>query len=685
MINQQNNPFIVGDWIRNDADFIGRQALLHRYASLDRPGRWLIGARRMGKTSFLRALQRRLRMSPHVYPVFWDVSGVTTAHDVKLSLIDALEACEQDWCISPSPPDYARLEAGSFGDLLRWLRRQHQGRNARFVILLDESEALINAGALDPFLLSQLKQQFSSADHLNLIMASNHGLAQYDRLNTDHFSADFLQTLMPPDYLLPFTAQESAPLIQRLKGEVGQLEAVFALVGGLPFILQMLCYYIWETGSMSEAVQNISSQQLLDLFFRDDLRFLDDCDNDIIRLVYQNEPVSEKRLVSCFPLSPAELNRRISTLYRLGLIREAPEGQLALSNHFLREWFGQFGGEAGAFMQNASAETGGALCLLFGKNEAHEMRWAPPQNDTVLHCRTPNAQQCEYLENTGPLTLRQRGRALYKTIFESEQRDTFQSVCDRAEKICIENHSIGVALPFELLHDGSGFLALSKPVVRSIWHSLEKERAFDRPIKFLLIASNTPPDIELANQEIRLLKRQLEQSAPLHSRPVEVSALLSEEASWENVSALLMKGGYTHLHYAGHCRDGMLFFRSAQGVKACDLQLLCRMLETPLQLLYINACDSGPALLGLSGELQGKAVRPVARYCLGLNKKADDRLAAEFAADFYKQLFQYQFKPDQALFQARRRWADRMRHRPKVADFWQQAVLLENSGCFAVS
>ena len=50
------NPYTVGRWLRG-ADHYGREQLLEYLISAEDPAIWVVGTRRMGKTSLLRQLE----------------------------------------------------------------------------------------------------------------------------------------------------------------------------------------------------------------------------------------------------------------------------------------------------------------------------------------------------------------------------------------------------------------------------------------------------------------------------------------------------------------------------------------------------------------------------------------------------------------------------------------------------
>ena len=67
------NPFIAGSWVRGD-NFFGRSNLLREILDGSRDSLWVIGARRMGKTSLLKEIEARTQASKETpyLALYWD-------------------------------------------------------------------------------------------------------------------------------------------------------------------------------------------------------------------------------------------------------------------------------------------------------------------------------------------------------------------------------------------------------------------------------------------------------------------------------------------------------------------------------------------------------------------------------------------------------------------------------------
>ena len=91
----ERNPFIAGSWVRGD-DFFGRGELLRELLEGERHSLWVLGGRRLGKTSLLKELEHRVQKSretPFV-PLYWDLQGSGDARGLAETLLASVEDSE---------------------------------------------------------------------------------------------------------------------------------------------------------------------------------------------------------------------------------------------------------------------------------------------------------------------------------------------------------------------------------------------------------------------------------------------------------------------------------------------------------------------------------------------------------------------------------------------------------------
>ena len=115
-------PFVVGQWVRGDR-FYGRESILAEVLEGPRESLWLLGTRRMGKTSVLKQLENRTnRTDSGFVPLFWDFQGADQPSELHLSFHDALLDAEER--LADLGIDVATLDPEDLFASLAKLRRQ---------------------------------------------------------------------------------------------------------------------------------------------------------------------------------------------------------------------------------------------------------------------------------------------------------------------------------------------------------------------------------------------------------------------------------------------------------------------------------------------------------------------------------------------------------------------------------
>ncbi len=86
-------PYVVGRWVRGKSHY-GRQRLIDYLLATSDSATWLVGTRRMGKTSLLRQLEYVAAADSPFVPLFWDLQGCRTSGEMAAELAYALEEAQ---------------------------------------------------------------------------------------------------------------------------------------------------------------------------------------------------------------------------------------------------------------------------------------------------------------------------------------------------------------------------------------------------------------------------------------------------------------------------------------------------------------------------------------------------------------------------------------------------------------
>jgi len=669
MITKKNqNPFIVGDWVKRDQDFFGRSELIEKYKALNRHYYWLIGARRMGKTSLLRHLQRQYRKLPGLLSLFWDVAGANSAYDLKLSFLDCLESGIADFDRNGIELDVDKLENESILAISRWLIRECEKCAVRIILLIDESEALFQVAATDAQFLNRFKAILFNHQNLHIILASNHGLAHYDTLATAHFTAPFLQPFLPPDYLTPWNPEEALSFLERYTSDRAEQHRIKTITGCLPFLMQMVCFYYFDLGDLDKALNKINHDNILDLFFRNDFQNFDRNDSAILATIAEKEPISFNQIQAIAGKNFNQLEQRLSTLTWLGFLAKNELQNYGLNNQFLRNWMKQNYRPAlqhETFNQAKSHADDSRRLIIELTDDSLNLLLLKDSQILIEQQILTKIEPSSYIQAAAPdlQSMKQIGQQLFYDLFGSPAAQQiyqdFASGSNHGDLVICNKQNQAGAIPFEALHNGQQFLVLRHPLYRarnSGEHHIADTNAIQQPLSILLIASDTPPAIPLVDNEIMLIKNQLQKIARELQVEIEITSLSSAESDYVNVMNVVHSGQFQFIHFAGHSSadQNCIYLWEKPGksgrVKAVSARELSGRLNSALRFFYLNGCNS--AGTSESSSLSGFAdaiLSTGATAFVGNGRAVDDRSSAEFAMDFYWQLFETQFNFARAM------------------------------------
>src|SRR3954463_16805532 len=83
-------PYVVGRWVRGRNHY-GRERLTEHLLQSPDSAIWLLGTRRMGKTSMLKQLELMTDSPESLFvPLFWDMQGSETTRDLSEELYHTL-------------------------------------------------------------------------------------------------------------------------------------------------------------------------------------------------------------------------------------------------------------------------------------------------------------------------------------------------------------------------------------------------------------------------------------------------------------------------------------------------------------------------------------------------------------------------------------------------------------------
>ena len=335
-------PFVVGQWVRGDG-FYGRTAQIAEILDGNRNWLWLLGTRRVGKTSLLKQLEH-LTSSPDsgYFPLFWDLQGAESPEDLHRDFAEALLDTEER--LARLGIDLDEVAADDLFISLGRLRRKLRSKQRKLLLLCDEVEELIQLKQQDPALLRKLRRAMQSREDIRSVLASSirlWALAE-QREDTSHF----LHGFTPPVYLDTLRDDEARSLIRqaqlaaetRPRFDDSVVERIRERCGNHPHLIQLLCQRYLELEDFDEALEQVATDSMVSFFFSVDFELLSATERKIIYSIAERSAASSKTIQLDLPLDSSSLVGSLHRLENLGLVRRNEERRYYLVNYFFRRW-----------------------------------------------------------------------------------------------------------------------------------------------------------------------------------------------------------------------------------------------------------------------------------------------------------------------------------------------------------
>lgn len=342
----QQNPYCVAKWVQG-AEHYNRQDLIHSLLSAEDTATWVVGTRRMGKTSLLRQIEWLTDRpgSPFV-PLFWDVQGLATAEQFSEDLCWCLDAAVERF--APYQLDIDALRQLDVATILRRVYRAVGAHGRTLLLLIDEAEVLMQIAATDPAWLARLRRTVQEGS-MRTIITSTRALAQLMDQDTPIATSPFLFGFHMIT-LWPLKRDGAIELIHRAQTdtpiavEPGLVEQILHHTNHHPYLLQALCEQLFvpdgRGGGTLRPIQDddlVVSHMLAGLIAHD-FHSLDEVERALVLHIAHHGPLEQNHLAQRIAtVHPARLPVTLRALEELGHTRRMGK-QWAIGNEFLRRW-----------------------------------------------------------------------------------------------------------------------------------------------------------------------------------------------------------------------------------------------------------------------------------------------------------------------------------------------------------
>lgn len=339
-------PFVVGQWVRGEK-FYGRSAVINEVLGGNRNWLWLLGTRRIGKTSVLKQLEHLALSSPDLgfLPVFWDLQGADRPEEFHLDFAEALLDSEDR--LEEVGISLADVRADDCFESLGRLRRKLQSQDLRLLLLCDEVEELIQLNRQDPSILRKLRRALHSKDGVRSVLASSSRLWQLAQ--TDEDTSPFLDGFTPPLAIGPLDDEAARQLIlQTQLPETAhpsfsddEVERIRRQCGNHPYQIQLLCRRALDRGNLDEAIEEVAHDRAVSFFFSVDYELRSDAEQTVLCFLADRPSASLEEIGSHAGDSSDAVATRLSTLCDLGLVERISDGQYVIASQFLKRWLAE--------------------------------------------------------------------------------------------------------------------------------------------------------------------------------------------------------------------------------------------------------------------------------------------------------------------------------------------------------
>jgi hypothetical protein len=332
------NPYTIGGWVSGQR-YYGHTDL-RQYILLGSDNYiWVIGTRRVGKTSLLRQLDVQGRRD--YLPIYWDMQGCVSATDLRDELLFALEDRAEP--LRKLGVDLDALAQEDMANILRKVCRQAEQQGVRVLLLIDEPEPLIEIAQASPQAVQRLRAAFQRPPNLRVVLASTKALAALQEITRDWPTSPFLSDFAPfyLNGLEPEDAEQLMRQEQRHPVYVSPeaIRRIHEYTGDHPYLLQWLCYRLYrpDHSLRMPRQEDIVVDAMLATLFRLQFDHLSPAERRILLyLVDGGDDVAG--IARALNLGLSETGMYLYVMRRLGYTRTLSSGRVAIGNQFLLRW-----------------------------------------------------------------------------------------------------------------------------------------------------------------------------------------------------------------------------------------------------------------------------------------------------------------------------------------------------------
>lgn len=340
------NPYVTGSYVTGHKHY-GRETLIDALLHGDSRAYWVVGNRRIGKTSLLRQLELRALEEPQsrLIPLVWDMQGCNTFVALNRYLADAISDHPERF--EPLRLSARALRVDDAAAFLGQARRRAAQAGCELLLLCDETEVLINIARSAPQAMQQLHRQLTAGTGLRVVMTSTRQIYRMHDVCRNWPTSSFLAGF-DMSYTLGSLASEAAaglilqsqgPAEQQVRAHPATVSAISEATNNHPLLLQVLCSRLFcENGTLAPlTAAYLRVDPMLAGFFEHDFRLLTDADRQMLLAVHAAREIEPAALAAEPGGQSVETEQRLYNLEGLGYLRRKA-GCVMIGNCFLDNW-----------------------------------------------------------------------------------------------------------------------------------------------------------------------------------------------------------------------------------------------------------------------------------------------------------------------------------------------------------
>jgi len=336
------NPYVVGQWVRGER-FYGRGGLIEEILDGPRNSLWVLGTRRIGKTSLLKQLEHITSSDGREYvPICWDFQGADDSGELDLTFSDALFDAEDR--LNAIGIEISDFEGEDLFASMGMLRRKLRSQGRSLLLLCDEVEELLNLHRQDPALLRKLRRAMQSQDGVRSVLTSSIRLCELAEQRAD--TSPFLHGFSPPLYISGLSTDEALALVRQDRSPPGSrpeiddkhASEICRRCDNHPYLIQLVCKRLLETGDFDEACRQVATDRMINYFFSVDFEMLSTTEKSVLRLISAQGSATDESIRAVMQADTADRDDALQRLENLGFIGRDENRNSVLPSLFLRRW-----------------------------------------------------------------------------------------------------------------------------------------------------------------------------------------------------------------------------------------------------------------------------------------------------------------------------------------------------------